>query len=344
MAESGGFWLNLAEAQRLTQAFLVPGVIEEHIRRGGVFDRFPLAQSTGTRIEWNREKGERTAQEVAIGGQLVWTDNVDYTPVNRDLKILYDQTPLDKFVSSVYGTMVNYEAVTHSAMVKGMLKRLEDRLIYGDTTFSNNSLQFDGFHAWGRENGQETDGTNLDIDEGGALSLANLRLMEDTMKLGVDFILMPYEIARRLDSFYQEAGIGDSNRSNIGSFIWSVNDVGRRVPFWNGIEIVRSDYMVAEQAGTGEGNDAKAKFTSGTREYSIFMIKLGQVMLGEGGMTIAFGGATNELGEVFKTTFFDTLEDFDAAGIRLTSYVGTLCGSKYGCGRIHGITDAAVTE
>lgn len=342
MADSGGFWLNLAEAQQLTQPFLVPGVIQEHIRRGGVFDRFPLAQGMGTSIDWRREKGERTAQEIAVGGQLVWTNNVDYTAVSTTLKILYDQTPLDNFVASVYGTMVNYEAITHAAMVKGMLKQLEDRLIYGDTTFSNNSLQFDGLHAWARDNGTQTDGTDLDIDEGGALALSNMRLLDDTMKLGTDFILMPYEIARRLDAFYQEGNTGSTSMS-LGSFIWAPNEAGMRVPFWNGIEIVRSDYMVAEQAATGEGSDAMAKYTSGTREYSIFFVKPGQVMLGEGGMTIAFGGATNEAGEVFKTEFFDKLENFDASGIRLTSYIGTLAGSKYSVGRIYGITDAAVT-
>lgn len=342
MATAGGFWTNLAEAQRLTQPFLVPGVIEEHIRRGGVFDRFPLAQGVGTSIDWRREKGERTAQEIGIGGQLTWTDNIDYTPKSTELKILYDQTPLDHFVSSVYSTMVNYEAVTHQGMVKGMLKRLEDRLIYGDTTFSNNSLQFDGLHAWAYDNGQQTDGSNLDIDEAGALSLSNMRLMVDTMKLGTDFILMPYEIARRLDAFYQEGNTGGTNIS-LGSFLWAPNEAGMRVPFWNGIEVVRTDYLVAEQAATGEGNDAMAKYSSGTREYSVFFVKLGQVMLGEGGMTIAFGGKTNEAGEVFRTTFFPELEDFDASGLRLTSYIGTLAGSKYSVGRIYGITDVAVT-
>lgn len=342
MADAGGFWLNLAEAQQLTQPFLVPGVIQEHIRRGGVFDRFPLAQGVGTSIDWRREKGERTAAEIAVGGQLLWTDNIDYTAKSTTLKILYDQTPLDNFVASVYGTLVNYEAITHAAMVKGMLKRLEDRLIYGDATYSSNTLQFDGLHAWAEDNGNQTDGSDLDIDEGGALSLANMRLLEDEMKLGVDFILMSYALARRLDAFYQEGNTGSTSMS-LGTFVWGPNDVGKRVPFWNGIEIVRSDYMVAEQAATGEGSDAKAKYSSGTKEYSIFFVKMGQVMLGEGGVTVAFGGATHESGEVFKTDFFEKLEDYDASGIRLTSYIGTLCGSKFGVGRIHGITDAAIT-
>jgi len=343
MAESGGYWLNLAEAQKLSQTHLVPGIVEENVRRGGILDRFPLAQPTGTSITWNRENAEREGKEVGVGAQLKWSNDITYTQISTELKIIYDQTPLDKFVASVYGTFNNYEATMLRGMKKGMWRRAEDRIIYGDTSFSTGSLQFDGLHAWAYDNGVKGS-SNMDIDEAGPLSLANLRLLEDEMKLGTDFILMPYTIARRIDAFYQEVGSTVSNRSAIGSFLWDTNAIGKRVPFWNGIEIVRSDYMVAEQAGTGEGSDAMAKYTSGTQEYSIFMVKLGQVMEGEGGMTLGFGGDTHQGGEIFRTTFFPALEDYDASGLRLTSYIGMLAGSTFSVGRIYGITDAAITE
>jgi hypothetical protein len=342
MAESGGYWLNLAEAEKLTQNVLVPGIIEENIRRGGILDRLPLAQAAGTQIDWNRENAEREAREIAAGSLLTWTNNATYTQKGSKLKILYDQTPLDNFVSSVYGTINNYEAAMLKGLRKGMMRRLEDRIIYGDTTFSTNSLEYDGLHAWAYDN--DTSGGTRNIDEAGALSLANMRALEDEMKLGVDFILMSYQLARRIDAFYQEAGSVVSARSSVGSFIWDKNEIGKRVPFWNGIEIVRSDYMVAEQAATGEGSDAMAKYTSGTKEYSIFFVKMGQVMLGEGGVTLAFGGDAHEAGEIFKTVFFPQLENYDASGLRLVSYAGTLCGSSFGVGRIYGITDVAVTE
>ena len=342
MADSGGYWLNLAEAEKLTQAVLIPGVVEENIRRGGILTRLPLAQFMGTEMQWNRENAEREGRHLALGGQLTWTDDITYTRKTADLAIIYDQTPLDKFNVTVHGTINNYEAIALRGLRKGLNRRLEDQIIYGDLTYGTN--QFDGLHAWSEDGNPTSDADSVNIDEGGALSLANLRTLEDEMKYGIDFWLMPFQIARRLDAFYQEVGSIISNRSAIGSFVYDKNEQGVRVPFWNGVEIVRSDYMVAEQAGTGEGSDAKAKYTSGTREYSIFAVKMGQIMENEGGITFGFGGDTHELGELFKTVFFPNLEDFNASGIRLVSYAGLAAGSSMAVGRIHGVTDAAITE
>ena len=150
MAASGGYWANLAEAQKLTQTHLVPGVIEENIRRGGSLSMLPLAQAMGKDITWNREDTEREARETSIGGLLTWTDNVKYTAVTKGLQILYDQTPLDHFVSSVYGDIQNYEAITLKGLRKGVIRRLEDRIIYGDLTYGTN--EFDGLHALAEEN------------------------------------------------------------------------------------------------------------------------------------------------------------------------------------------------
>ena len=56
MADSGGHWKNLVEAQKLTQATKIPGVFEEDIKRVNPLDRTPVAQAahTGRRIEWLR--------------------------------------------------------------------------------------------------------------------------------------------------------------------------------------------------------------------------------------------------------------------------------------------------
>tara|TARA_Y100000310_G_scaffold339215_1_gene431203 strand:+ start:2784 stop:3806 length:1023 start_codon:yes stop_codon:yes gene_type:complete len=340
MAESGGYWLNLAEAQRLTQTFLIPGVVEENIRRGGILASLPLAQAPGKDLQWLRENTERTARQIAPGGQLTWSNSISTTPVTGELKITYDQTPLDHFVKDVYGTFNNYEAVMLRGLRKGLIKTVEDLLIYGDLTYGTN--EFDGLHAWARSHNAYD--TNLDIDEGGALSMANIRVLEDAMKLGIDYYLMGFEVARRIDALYHEVGSTTSNRSHLGSYYWENHQVLGRIPFLNGIPIVRSDYMVAEQAATGEGSDAMAKYSSGTKEYSIFAVKMGQIMEGEGGLTLGFGGAKHDAGEIFKTVYFPNLENYDAAGIRLVSYLGLFAGSSKAVGRIYGITDAAATE
>ena len=337
MAASGGYWLNLAEAQKLTQTTLVPGVIEENIRRGGILASLPLVQVIGKSLTWNKEDTEREGREVAPGDQLTWTDNIKYTQKEVELKIVYDQTPLDHFVESTYGNINNYEAITLRGLRKGLLRRLEDRFVYADLTYGIN--EFDGLHAIGEEGAAA-----LGVDENGALSIANMRSVQDEMKLGIDFWLMPFEIARRIDAFYQEAGSVTSGRSIVGSYWWDKNEMGMRIPVWNGVPIVRSDYLVAEDDGTGVGSNRRAKYTSGTKTYSIFAVKMGQIRELEGGISLAFGGERHDLGEFFKTVYFPNLENYDAAGLRLVAYASLAAGSKYAVGRIFDITDAAVTE
>ena len=61
------------------------------------------------------------------------------------------------------------------------------------------------------------------------------------------------------------------------------------------------------------------------------------------GINIGFGGDTHQNGEFFRPERFDKLENFDAAGLRLTSYVTLTCGSTLGIARINDITAALPT-
>jgi hypothetical protein len=120
-----------------------------------------------------------------------------------------------------------------------------------------------------------------------------------------------------------------------------VDDVGKRVTFWNGVPIVRTDYLGQETANTGRGSNARAKNTSGAN-FSIFAVKLGNVARREPGLTYVFGGNGFGGGEPFRTVRFEDLEDFDAAGLRLVSYGALADGSAMAIARIHDITDASL--
>lgn len=339
MADSGGHWLNLAELQRLTQSELLPGVIDESPKRGGLLTEFPVRQAMGQSIKWNRSNARRSANRIAIGAQLVWTDNVTYTPVESALSIFYDQTPLNKFVRDVYNTINNYEAQQMLELRTGVVETLEDALIYDDVDY--NTVQITGLHHWAVDN----TGTDGDIDEGeGALALINQRTQIDYMRYGTDFILMPFILSRFISQLYQEGSIGDGNTAALGQFMWQPSDIGMPMPWWAGLMVRRSDYMLAEQANTGAGSDARAKQTSGTNMYSIFQLKRGNGMTErDPGINIGFGGDTHSDGEFFRAERFDKLEDFDAAGLRLTSYITLTCGSTLGIARISDITAALPT-
>jgi hypothetical protein len=340
LADSGGYWSTLAEAQKLTESILVPGVIEEQIRRGSLVAQLPVMQVKGQSVKWNRENAERLGKSTSIGTQLTWSDNITYTQKEISLEKVYDQTPLDHYVEEVYGSINNYRAVILRGLRKGVLRKLDDLATYGDATYGTNEP--DGIHAWAEDNGNTHSG--LDVDEGeGALSLNNMRSVEDEMRYGIDYWLMPPEIMRRINAFYQEGESGATDRQRLGNFMWSRNDAGVPISFFNGVPIVKTDYLVAEQANTGVGSDARAKNSSGTNQYSIFAIKAGQIAENEPGMTVVFGGERHNLGEFLRLVDFPDLEDFDAEGLRVVSYFALASASARSVGRIYDITDALPT-
>jgi len=346
MAESGGHWKNLAEAQKLTQSTLIPGVIETDIKRNNPLDRMPVAQAanSGESIKWVREKTltEDAVIDASIGQELVWSEDVEYDEVETALKIQYIQRKLDHFVKDIYGNFTNYRAQVLLEMEKGLKRKIGDKILYDDLTYGG-AKQFDGLHALASENSLTS---GLNIDEAGPLSLSNLRDMTDSMKGGVDEIWVPYCILRQMEMAYEERGFAALASATAGALSLitkGISDIGKRLLFWNGIPLVPTDYLVPEEDGTGQTHDggtARAKYTV-TKKYSIFAVKYGNVMERDPGLCLAYGGTEGE-GDFYKIVAFPELEDYDAEGMRIVSYDAVLLGAKFCLGRIFDVEDAAV--
>ena len=361
MADSGGHWKTLSEAQKLTQSLKIPGVFEEDIKRNNPIERIPVGQAAGTglKIEWLREKTttEDAVLETDIGDQLSWSDDVEYEEKEMTLRRLYIQRKLDHYVQGIYQTYNNYEARVLLESEKGLKRKLGARLIYADNTYGGTPAQFDGYHALAAEHGAPlatpwasggNDAKNMDANEAG-LSLGLLRQLIDEMRHGVDEILAPYEIIRRMDAAYQEkgfAGLAYNSAGNLGFLTMGFNELGKRVLFWDAIPVTRTDYLVPEQANTGTGSstDARALWSSGDKQYSLFAVKYGMMMNGEQnpGLQFAYGGTEGQ-GDLYKLVRFPELEDYDAGGIRLVTYGAVLLGSSLCLGRMFDIEDVAIT-
>ena len=346
MADSGGHWETLAEAQKLTESTKIPGVIETDVKRGNPLDRMPVAQAAGTgkSVKWLREEVvlEDAVLDVAVGEKLTWTENVTYEEMETALKRQAIQRKLDKFVRDIYGTYNDYRAQMVLEMEKGLKRKVGDRIIYGDITYGG-AGQFDGFHALAGDNGASS---NLNIDQGETgLSLNNLRTLMDAMPLGVDEIWMPYQLIRRLSAAYEErgfAGLKYDQYGALGSVTRGLNDVGKQILFWDGTPIIRTDFLVAEEGDTGlTGTSLRAKYSSSPRNYSLFAVKYGNIMERNPGICLAFGG-TDGAGDFYKLDTFPTLENFDAEGIRMVSYNAVLLGSPLCLGRIVDIVDEPI--
>jgi len=348
MADSGGHWATLAEAQKLTQSTKIPGVFEEDIKRNNPLERLNVAQAggTGLKIEWLRENGltEDAVAEANIGQALAWAEDVTYTEVETTLRYSYLQRKLDKYVAGIYGTYTNYQAQVLLEMEKGLKRKIGDRIIYGDTTFGGAATQFDGLHALAAERGAAPGG-QLNINEGGALQLSNIRLQVDAMRFGVDEIWLPPVIALRFDAAYEEAGFASLAYNAAGAMTMltrTKDEIGIPTTYFMGIPLIRTDYLVSEEDDTGNGDavNARAKYSS-TSRFSLFCIKHGNVMAREPGLTFGFGG-TEGTGDFYDLWTWDRLESYNAGGMRMDTYNTLMLGSTKCLGRIFDITDAAL--
>ncbi|KKL08334.1 hypothetical protein LCGC14_2576890 [marine sediment metagenome] len=358
MANSGGHWKTLAEAQKLTQSLKIPGVFEEDIKRNNPLERLTVAQAAGTglKIEWLREDTttEDAVVETDIGDQMSWAEDIDYIEVETTLRRLYIQRKLDHYVQGIYGTYNNYRAQVLLECEKGLKRKVGDRIIYADTTYGGTPTQFDGLHALAAERGAPWAGSgtnnklNMDMASG-PLSLLYLRTQIDAMRYGVDEIWVPSEIGIRIDQAYEERGLltaslgGYEQLQGVISLLSrGLTEVGRPIMFFMGIPIIRTDFLVREEDGTGTGSssDARAKKTS-TEAFSVFCVKYGNVLAREPGVCYGYGNTEGQ-GDFYKLRGWDDLEDFDAEGMRLVNYGSVLLGSTLCLGRIFDITDAAI--
>jgi len=291
-----------------------------------------------------------------VGDQLVWGEDVEYTEVESTLRYIYIQRKLDRYIQNIYGTYTDYKAQVLLECEKGLKRRIGDRLIYADTTYGGSPAQWDGYHALAAERGTPNSASvvaysdlNLDNESQG-LQLSLLRRMIDAMRFGCDEILVPPEVGIRFDAAYGEYGFRTDTGEALQTIVHGdlslltrgINEIGRPILFFMGIPLVRTDYMVAEQDGTGTGatSNKRAAYSS-DRTFSIFGVKYGDVLAKNPGICFAYGGTEGE-GDLYELWTWDRLEDYNAGGIRLDSYGTVLLGSTKCLARIFDVDNAAI--
>lgn len=355
-----GHWTDLDAAKKLSPTALQQGIVETVIQEGQIIPMMPIKQLNSKELTYNRENSwnaEDGASFLDIHEQLPWEADEDTTEKTVQLKRIGRQDQLDKFIAATYNDVNDYRAVMITQLVKKVTRFAEHMAIYGDLTYSSGNKEFDGMHAWSADSGAPTlasaiTGAETNIDNNEAvLALSTLRALLDAVKVDQKgrenvIILIPKIIARRFDAGYQEAGFVRSSVTidpmtiNIGAA-----QIGGRVMMFDGIPMIRSDFLQAEQLGTGTGStsDKRALNSSGDKQYSIFVIRFAPNE--EGGVNLLFGDAGAVSGQFapFARTSFPQLENYDAGGERMVSYLAPILGANYCLGRIFDIEDGALT-
>lgn len=363
MAEIIGHWDNLAEAQKLTQSVLLAGVVETVIENNQLLPLLPVKQLNGKSLQWNREldwNPEDGGDFYGLGDQLIWHADQSYAPqMEANTKILARQDRDDTYVSNTYSNINDMDAERIRNITKKFARKAEHTLFYGDTI--DTALAFNGLHRLNineavavSRGAADVDDTNIDNNEN-PLSLNTLRVAMAAAKIDIlgpanCMILMPRELKIRFNSAWQEGGFVNAGVTvspmviNIG-----MEQIGTPTLFFDGVPLVATPFLRAEQANTGTSAASRKLHTGGTKAYSIFIIRIGTIE--EGGLEMLYGdpavrGSSNLANDVFagiQHYRFDQLENHLGGGDRVWAFLAPILGATRSLVRIYDVVDLAIT-
>jgi len=338
-----GYFADLGEAQKYVQSKLLAGVVQELYEVGQLLQMLPVFTIDGKSVKYLRQTTPPSAAWYDIHEQIPFTAQATGDEKEVTLKRASQAAILDNFMMDTYKDPNDYRTLILSGLNLGCTRTIEDKIIYGDV--DNDAAEFDGMghlfetdaasgDDWGVTSGHDPQ----QMDEGGSgapLTLAHLRELIDRVKPKPDILLMTQTMQNTLSAAAYEKGLSTYVPGGVISM--AKNEFGSRVPYFDGIRIVISDYLKYEDDDTG---DKDASADSG---YSnIFAIRFGQIM--DGGLCLATGGQGGGV-NLFRMDEIPVMEDYDAEGIRLTAYCALALGSSKALGRIHSIAEAtAVTS
>jgi hypothetical protein len=333
-----GYFESLAEAQKLVQSELLAGVVQEIYEEGQLLRMLPVTTINSKSLLYNREKTLPSAAFYGIHEQVPWTAEANFTDqVEVSLKTVANQWILDRFIAKTYKNPNDYRTVMLSMCRKGVMRTIEDKLIYGNV--DSDSDEFDGIghllyadvatgNAWTSTNPQAYDMA------AGAVTLKVLRELIDVVRPKPTLLLMTRTMRNTLSATAFEKGLVLNDAKPLGHVTYAPDEFGRRVDYFDGVPIMISDYMVDET------NDTVNKDPGNDSGYSsIRAIRFGAIE--DGGLCLVTGGDTGGV-EFFVMEELDTLEDYIAGGIKLYAFCSLAVGSTKALGVIHSIDEDGV--
>jgi len=333
-----GHWSSLAEAQKLVQSKLLAGVVQEVYEEGSLLPLLPVFAINSKSILYNRETTPPSASFFDIHEQIPWTADVTEDQKEVTLKRVARQDVLDRFMMDTYKDPNDYRTIILSQLRKGCMRTIEDKFIFGD--IDNDAAEFDGIghlfetDAYAADDWGVTAAHDPQIYDmlGAGLSVTQMRNLIDRVKPRPDILLMQRTVRNLLSAAAFEKGVASAYPGGV--ITMAKNEFGARVDYFDGVRIVVSDYMLDEVTDTGDKDPGDDSL-----QTSVFAIRFGQIM--DGGLCLCIGGRTGGP-EFFNVVELEELEDYDAAGIRLTAYCALALGSSKALARIHSVLTSTV--
>lgn len=295
-----------AEAEKLSENQLVQGLVEEIITVNEMFSLLPFAKVTGKAYVYNRENALPTVAFLDPNDPVPESAGT-FTEVVTKLRILAGDVDVDKFLDETMSDANDQLATQMSLKVKAMARQFQDTAVNGDN--AGDPKSFDGMKVLTVAGQTINAGGN-----GGALTLALLDQLIDTVPQRPDFLVMRSGTRRAFTALLRAAG------GNTGAMIQHPNfDVP--VLAHNGVPIVINDWL--------PGNEVKG--SSGAVCASVYAVRANEL----DGLHGLYGGAAAGI----RVEAIGTVQNKDATRTRVKWYCGMALKSTKSLARLEGVTN-----
>lgn len=294
-----------ADAERLSNNYLVSGVIEEIIKRDAIYALLPFVGTNHKAYVYNREDTLPTINFVDPNEEIG-----EGAPTNKQvtvtLKIMAHNVDVDKFLAGTMNDTNNQVAEALAGAAKAVDQKFRDTLVNGDT--ATNAKSFDGIRKLVTNEQTITAGA-----DGGALTFTMLDELIDAVPHRPDALLMRHGTYRALKALMRTSGGMVPEQLKL-------RDFDGTVPAYEGIPIMLSEYLPAGEVQGTEDETCSiyaARFNTTDGIHGIY-----------GDPTA--GIVVEDLG---------TREAYDAWRYRLKWYVSLALKSTRSLARLKGITN-----
>lgn len=297
------------EAAKLSNNQLEAGVIEELIERDDLFSVMPFIQVNSKAYVYNRENAAdyttNRADFIDVN-DTIREKAASFIEVITKLRILASDVDIDKFLAETQSDTTSQTATQLAFKAKDIAKQYHDAVANGDSTA--NSKEFDGIKKLVTAAQTVSMGAN-----GGALTLAALDQLLDTVRNGADALIMRRGTLRAFRSLLRAAGGTSAAEYMLEAF-------GRPVLTHNGVPILVSDFL--------PGNEAAG---TSTATCSVYAVRLNEA----DGLHGLWGGTAGGI----RVENVGIVQNKDADRIRVKWYCGLALKSTQSLARLSGVTN-----
>ncbi len=252
--------LTLEEASKLSNDFLLQGVVETIVKDSPVLKELPFIEIVGNGLTYNQEKTLPTIDFYDVGD--TWAESTPtFEQITANLKIMGGDADVDNFLKATRSNLQDLEAAVVELKAKALRDKFDETFVYGDATA--NPKQFDGLR-----NLIDTESAGDQVIDAGAtgatLTLSMLDELIDAVKGGKPSVLLMSRRSRRKINALVRAsgGMMETDRDKWGNFI----------QFWDGIALGVNDWILDTHVVSGSVETA----TTGGDCSIIYAIQLGE--------------------------------------------------------------------